>query len=140
VKTQAGLVKVGLVALDGTKIAANASRDLNRTLDAIDRQVRAILAEAAELDAAEDAAGRADGQRVPAGLVDPARRRRELVAARQRPEAAKSRLEEQAQARAAKFQDRRDTLNAAVRPRGSRRAASGRGRVTRPRAGTRSRI
>ena len=47
-----GLLRPGLVAVDGTKLAANASRDANRTAEQIAKQ---ILAEAAATDAAEDA-------------------------------------------------------------------------------------
>lgn len=47
----AGLVRLGRVALDGTKIAADASWSANKTLT----QVEEMLAEAAAADAAEDA-------------------------------------------------------------------------------------
>lgn len=50
---RAGLLRPGLIAVDGTKLAANASRDANRTATQIAEQ---ILAEAAATDAAEDAA------------------------------------------------------------------------------------
>ena len=49
---RAGLLRPGLVAIDGTKLAANASRDANRTAAQI---AKAVLAEAAATDAAEDA-------------------------------------------------------------------------------------
>jgi transposase len=48
---RAGLVLVGVVAIDGTKMAANASSDANRDFGQIARE---ILAEAAEIDARED--------------------------------------------------------------------------------------
>jgi transposase len=48
---RAGLVSVGVLAIDGTKIAANASMDANRDLARIARE---ILAEAAETDRRED--------------------------------------------------------------------------------------
>jgi transposase len=48
---RAGMVSVGVVAIDGTKIAANASMDANRDFGQIARE---ILAEAAEIDARED--------------------------------------------------------------------------------------
>lgn len=51
----AGLVKVGIVAIDGTKMAASASLAANRTAEAIEADVRRYLKEAAEIDAAEDA-------------------------------------------------------------------------------------
>jgi len=51
----AGLVRVGVVAIDGTKMAANASLAASRTREAIEADVRRYLREAAEIDAAEDA-------------------------------------------------------------------------------------
>jgi transposase len=50
----AGLVRVGVVALDGTKIEANASLYANRGLESIDAEVKAMLAEAAATDRRED--------------------------------------------------------------------------------------
>jgi len=43
---KAGLVRVGVVALDGTKIKANAALDSNRTHDSIEAEVEKMLAEA----------------------------------------------------------------------------------------------
>lgn len=61
----AGMVRVGAVALDGTKIAANASRGANRSTDSVREEARRIaediVAEAADVDAAEDAAERDRG-------------------------------------------------------------------------------
>src|SRR5688572_3584483 len=48
---RAGLASVGVVAIDGTKMAANASSDANRAFGQIARE---ILAEAAEIDRRED--------------------------------------------------------------------------------------
>jgi transposase len=48
---EAGLVKVGVIAIDGTKVHANASHHSNVDYDQL---VREILKEAAALDAAED--------------------------------------------------------------------------------------
>ena len=48
---RAGMVKVGTIAVDGTKVHANASREANADFDQIARE---ILEEAAEVDAAED--------------------------------------------------------------------------------------
>lgn len=62
--TRAGVLRPGLVAIDGTKLTANASRDANRTAAELAAQ---ILKEAQEIDEAEDAAAsrddRADGTR-----------------------------------------------------------------------------
>ena len=47
---EAGLVKVGVVALDGTKMKANAALASNRTRDHIEEEVKKMLAEAAAKD------------------------------------------------------------------------------------------
>jgi transposase len=52
---EAGLAKMGRVALDGRKVAGNAALDQNRDTEAIEREVRRILAEAERADAEEDA-------------------------------------------------------------------------------------
>ena len=66
---RAGLLRVGLVALDGTKMAAAASLDANRTREQIQAQVAQMLAEAEVVDAAENAeAGRDGGGQPPATL------------------------------------------------------------------------
>src|SRR5215216_2924578 len=66
---RAGLLRVGLVALDGTKMAAAASLDANRTREQIEAQVAQMLAEAEVVDAAENAqAGRDGGGQPPATL------------------------------------------------------------------------
>lgn len=51
---EAGLGKVGLVALDGTRVKANASMSANKTKQAIEQEVKKILEEAEAIDAAED--------------------------------------------------------------------------------------
>jgi len=58
---RAGVLRPGLVAIDGTKLAANASRDANRSAAQLAEQ---IVAEAAAVDAAENAAAGADGEDV----------------------------------------------------------------------------
>ena len=52
---EAGLVKLGVVAVDGTKVAANAALAANRSHEAIEEEVQRILAEAKATDAEEDA-------------------------------------------------------------------------------------
>ena len=52
---EAGLVKLGVVALDGTKVAANAALATNRSHQAIEEEVQRMLAEAKAADAEEDA-------------------------------------------------------------------------------------
>jgi len=66
----AGVLKVGVVSLDGTKMKANASLSSNRTLEGLEKEIAAMLSEAASRDAEEDARygkGRR-GDELPAGL------------------------------------------------------------------------
>ena len=67
---EAGLIRLGLVALDGTKVKANASLDANRTAGTIEAQIARILAEAATTDAREDREAEAEsrGSTMPEGL------------------------------------------------------------------------
>jgi len=51
-----GLLRPGLVAIDGTRMVANASKEANRTAEQVAKEIAGeILAEAAETDAGEDA-------------------------------------------------------------------------------------
>jgi transposase len=76
-----GLVRVGVVAIDGTKIAANASRTANRGYEQIGRE---ILAEAAEMDRREDELyGEARGDELPERLRTSAGRRAALREAKE---------------------------------------------------------
>jgi transposase len=76
-----GMVTLGMVSLDGTKLAGNAAQKANKTLP----QIEKILAEAAERDAAEDAQ-QGDGLQAatPRVLARRAGRRERLAAARDR--------------------------------------------------------
>jgi transposase len=68
----AGLVRLGVVALDGTKVAANAAGRANRTLATLEEEVAEILREAAEADQAEDHQhGPARGDELPAEVTSP---------------------------------------------------------------------
>jgi transposase len=70
---QSGLVKVGVVSVDGTKIAASATHHSNRTYQQIAEE---ILEEAAELDAQEDELyGEARGDELPEGFRTQTERR-----------------------------------------------------------------
>ena len=66
-----GLLRPGLVAIDGTRMVANASKEANRTAEQVAE--REILAEAAEIDAGEDAEeSRRDAESAgPAGDLGP---------------------------------------------------------------------
>ena len=89
---EAGLVRVGLLALDGTKLQADASSFQNYDADRLEKvigeleeQVQQMLAEAARQDAAEDAAeqDRSDSGGPPE-LRNPTQRLAKLKAAKQR--------------------------------------------------------
>jgi transposase len=78
----AGLATIGVIAVDGTKIGADASLKANRTRDQIEAEVRAMFDEAATTDAAEDRLfGDTRGDELPAELADPRRRGARLDAA-----------------------------------------------------------
>jgi transposase len=78
----AGLVGVQLVAVDGTKVHANASHHATRDYEQIARE---ILEEAAEIDAAEDEQfGERRGDELPPELSTPEGRQRWLRDARRR--------------------------------------------------------
>jgi transposase len=70
---RAGLVHAGVIAVDSTKVAANASGLANKTYAELAREV---LEDAAAIDAAEDELfGEARGDELPAELADPKTRR-----------------------------------------------------------------
>jgi transposase-like protein DUF772 len=82
---RAGLVKVGIVAVDGTKIAAAATHHATRSYEQIAEE---ILEEAARIDAAEDELyGEARGDELPEGLRTSGDRRKWLREATQALEA-----------------------------------------------------
>lgn len=82
---RAGLVSLGVVALDSTKIAANAAGIANRTYEQIATE---LLDEAQALDAAEDQQlGDARGDELPQEMANPASRRARLGEAKRQMEA-----------------------------------------------------
>lgn len=75
----AGMGRVGVVAIDGTKIAANASMGANRKEEWLREQVAKIVAEAAATDEAEDEEyGDARGDELPPEFSDPSGRRERI--------------------------------------------------------------
>jgi transposase len=79
---EAGLVEVGVIAIDGTKIRANASRGANRTYE---RLVADILKEAEETDRWEDGLFGSDrGDELPEHLRTEEGRREAFKAAKER--------------------------------------------------------
>jgi transposase len=82
---RSGLVRVGVVAVDGTKIAAAATHHATRSYEQIARE---ILEDAARIDAAEDELyGDARGDELPEGLRTSGDRRKVLREAKQALEA-----------------------------------------------------
>jgi hypothetical protein len=108
----AGLVRLGLIALDGTKVAANAADKANRTLAKLEAEVAEILRQAAEIDRREGREhGPSRGDELPAELADPDRR---LARLRQ----AKAPLEAEAAERQRRYETRVAELAAAARAKG----------------------
>ncbi len=111
-----GMVSLGLVSLDGTKLAGNAAQKANKTLP----QIEKILAEAAAADAAEDAEqGDSPQPATPRTLARRAERRQRLAAARDR-------LAAEDQARRSEQRAKQAAWDAAAanrRPRAARRPA-----------------
>jgi transposase len=108
----AGMVRLGTVALDGTKLAGNAAERANRTHDKLEAEVAEILRQAAEADQREDREhGDARGDELPAALVSKAGRLARL-------QVAKAQLEAEAAARQQRYQQRVAELAAAARARG----------------------
>lgn len=127
VAAAAGLARFGTVAIDGTKIAANASRDANRHHDWLAREVDTILAQAERVDAAEDTEqagqpGDGGGHRLPAGLGDRSGRAQRLSVAL---------AEVQAQQRAQQQDERHRQASAAARLERARAGESVVGRIPR---------
>lgn len=89
---EAGLVKLGRVALDGRKIAGNAALDQNRDEEWLQKEVRKLLAEAERMDAEEDAKyGKEQrGDELPQGLRTQEERRQRLEMAVERIEEKKN--------------------------------------------------
>jgi transposase len=111
---EAGLVRLGVIALDGTKMGADASLDANRTLQALDKQIAAMIEEAEKIDAAEaNRDSDDDGGAPPAAMVDPVKRRAQLAAAQLRLQQAKQRLVAGADERGRKLAERTAAINAA---------------------------
>jgi transposase len=108
----AGLVRLGVVALDGTKVAANAANTASHTQKKIEAEVAEILRQAADADQAEDLEhGDAHGDQLPEALASKAGR---LARLRQ----AKTQLEAEAAERQRRYEQRVAALAAAARAKG----------------------
>jgi hypothetical protein len=108
----AGMVRLGVVALDGTKVAANAADRASRTLPKLEDEVAQMLQEAAEADQRENGQhGPARGDELPAQLASPTGRLARL-------QEAKALLEADAAQRQPRYQQRVAELAAAARAKG----------------------
>ncbi len=117
IAAQAGLGNFGTVAIDGTKIAANASIDANRGGDWLTEQVNAMVTEAEQADAGEDTAARrsgerTDGDRVPAALGERGGRAQRIRQAAEQVSAQLRREQQEQDARTAAAKERRDSSEA----------------------------
>ena len=113
-----GMGKVGVVALDGMKIAASASKSANRTEDTLARLARERVAAHAAADAAEDelfGEGRR-GDEVPEEAWSPRRRDERIAAALRDLEAGRKAAQEAQEARAEAYRARRAAGQNAGRP------------------------
>jgi len=123
-----GMVRLGNLSTDGTKVEANASRHkamsygyMEKEMNRLKAEIEKLLQQAEQVDAEQDAAlGSRRGDELPAELK---RREERLQKIRQ----AKARLEAEAKARAEEEQRRRAEEE-------SRRQAAGKSRGGRPRA------
>ena len=107
-----GVLKPGIVALDGTKLVANASLDSNRTRDSLASTIAKIVAEARDADESEDREYGSDrGDELPEGMRTSEERLGRL-------KSCLSRLEAERDAE-------RDALAARLEERESREAATG---------------
>ena len=102
-----GMGGLGTVALDGTKVAAAASKDVNRTEKALRKLAAGLVAAHGETDAAEDelfGAGRR-GDEMPAEVADPATRDERIRAALAELEAERKASEQDQETKAQAYLD-----------------------------------
>jgi transposase len=105
---EAGLGRVGVVAVDGTRIAANASWAANRRRSWLREQVKEAMAEAARVDTEEDArfGVEVNGGEVDQCWIDPATRAGRIKMALARAEQLVEQQSAAQDARVASWQDR----------------------------------
>ena len=111
----AGLVRLGVVALDGTKVKANAALAANRTVTSLEAEVAAMVSEAEATDVAEDAMfGDKRGDELPADLRDASGRQARI-------RTCLDRLRAEAEAAAARQQEKIDIRAAEEKATGKRK-------------------
>ena len=106
---EAGLIKLGVVSSDGTKIKANASLEANRTAKTIEEEVAAMMKDAEAVDAREDGLfGDKAGDELPKALIKASDRKARLMECKKKLEAkaaaVAARQQEKIEARAAEEQ------------------------------------
>lgn len=112
---KAGLLKIGTVAIDGSKMKANAAIEANRTYRHIEEEVRKMLEEAEAKDIEEDKLyGENRGDELPEGL----RKRGERL---ERLKECKERLEMEAREDAAKQQKKIEKREVEEKERGEKK-------------------
>ncbi len=80
-----GMLGVGKISLDGTKIKANASVKQSKNADALDKEIDRILKESIEIDKAEDEMyGDSTPYQMPKELVNKAKRLEKIIAAKKK--------------------------------------------------------
>lgn len=94
---EAGLVKMGVVAMDGRKVAGNAAIERNRSRRELEKLVKRMLQEAEETDAREDELFGRDkrGDELPDELQTKAGRKKRIQEAIEQIEALKKQAEEE---------------------------------------------
>jgi len=113
---RAGMVRVGTVAVDSTKLAANASAKQNRTVDGLRAEAQRIIEEAIETDRREDELyGDKRGDELPEELADPRTRRAKIKELLERAQAERDLVEADRAAKQARQAEREAT------PRGQRK-------------------
>lgn len=114
----AGVVKVGVVAVDGTKIKGNAALDANRTKESIDSEVEKMFAEAAAKDEEEDRLyGERRGDELPEGLRTRSERLQRLKACREQIEAKERAIAQQRETKRAERSEKEARTGRKVRGR-----------------------
>lgn len=113
----AGMVKVGVLAIDSTKLAANASLDQNRTLAGLRAEAQRLFEDAAQTDAREDALyGDRRGDELPEELVDPSRRAARIRELLERAERRERQLRDERAEMVARHEEKVAAGTAAGRP------------------------
>jgi transposase len=112
--SEAGLVSLNVVAVDGTKMRADASKKANRTHEQLKAEAEKILKEAAALDAAEDELyGKARGDEIAEEFADRRTRKARIAAALEAFEKKEAELASAEEEAASKLQEREQKAVAA---------------------------